>query len=228
LMYADWLEEQGDPRAEYVRLKCGFDDPKAFREPDEREALESRLREIEATVSLDWVAMIDAADKYTFLWPQRDVRNRVADESHPLLDFAPSWGNDQTNFWRMKIKPGDYLYPLCVQNKKAHVVARMRVVELIEGTPDDWIVSEAGGRPQLVAGRRGGAYGDRGTRVRLDNALPPAVLERLTFRSQRSERKIKHVVDGELTSSISLQGVYRLTRASAFDLDCLIAGVDPG
>ena len=35
---------------------------------------------------------------------------------------------------------------------------------------------------------------------------------RLTFRSQRGERPLRHVRNGELTRSVGLHGIYRLSR----------------
>ena len=83
--------------------------------------------------------------------------------------------------------------------------------KLIKGALGDWEV----------------IIGMEGTVPRADVYLPPEVLERLTFRSQRRERSLKHVKDGELTSSIGLQGIYRLTPDSAAALDALLAARPP-
>ena len=44
------------------------------------------------------------------------------------------------------------------------------------------------------------------------------VLTRLSFRSQRGERSLRHVEGGQLSRSVGLQGIYRLSRGSAADL----------
>jgi uncharacterized protein (TIGR02996 family) len=71
LVYADWLEEQGDPRGDYLRLAvalekvesalrsldCGNKDQRARqRYAREKGRLLSRLRELLLQVSPDWVA----------------------------------------------------------------------------------------------------------------------------------------------------------------------------
>jgi hypothetical protein len=68
------------------------------------------------------------------------------------------------------------------------------------------------------------AVGEEGTPIRPDNAVLPEVLERLSFRSRRGERPLKHVEDGRLKSIISLQGIYRLSDASAADFETLVLG----
>ena len=64
--------------------------------------------------------------------------------------------------------------------------------------------------------------GAEGTTLRADLAIPPDMLGRLTFRSQRGERPLKYVRDGELTRSVGLHGIYRLSAGSAEDLAQLI------
>ncbi len=55
-----------------------------------------------------------------------------------------------------------------------------------------------------------------------DRAVPGELLARLTYRSRRGERQIKHVVDGELRSVVSLQGIYRPAPESAGELEALV------
>ncbi|MDH6450327.1 MULTISPECIES: hypothetical protein [unclassified Streptomyces] len=45
--------------------------------------------------------------------------------------------------------------------------------------------------------------------------MPPDLLARLTDRSRRGERQIKHVVDGGLRSAVGLQGRKSTRRALA-------------
>jgi hypothetical protein len=66
-----------------------------------------------------------------------------------------------------------------------------------------------------------------GTVPRADLEVPGEVLDRLTFRSQRGERPLKQVKDGELTSSLALQGIYRLADGSAADFASLIETPPP-
>ncbi|MGW4566789.1 hypothetical protein ACWEN3_31785 [Streptomyces sp. NPDC004561] len=57
-----------------------------------------------------------------------------------------------------------------------------------------------------------------------DRPVPADLLPRLTYRSRRGERQIKHVVDGELRSPVSIQGVYRPAPDSAREPTERIAG----
>jgi uncharacterized protein (TIGR02996 family) len=56
LIYADWLEERGDPRGEYLRLLTVLDGhPDSEQDP---EALQKRLRELEAGIDMGWIALM--------------------------------------------------------------------------------------------------------------------------------------------------------------------------
>src|SRR5215470_1619052 len=53
LMYADWLEEHGDPRGEFIRLQCAlagmrYDDPR-------RRGMDSRARELLVRHGKGWL-----------------------------------------------------------------------------------------------------------------------------------------------------------------------------
>ena len=62
------------------------------------------------------------------------------------------------------------------------------------------------------------ALGD-GDRLRWTR-VPDLVVRRLAYRSQRKVRQLRHVNDdGEITSILSVQSLYRLTQQSAADLD---------
>jgi uncharacterized protein (TIGR02996 family) len=50
LVYADWLQERGDPRAEYIRLT---------QTPQENE---SRIQDLRRQLAKDWVALIDSCE----------------------------------------------------------------------------------------------------------------------------------------------------------------------
>jgi uncharacterized protein (TIGR02996 family) len=56
LVYADWLEEQGDLRAEFLRLEVAMK-----REPTKwkRDSLRKRLRKMREGIDLEWVALLD-------------------------------------------------------------------------------------------------------------------------------------------------------------------------
>jgi len=52
-VYADWLEENGDPRAEYLRLKC--DQVMRGISPDDTQ----RIAELRLSLDFDWLASVD-------------------------------------------------------------------------------------------------------------------------------------------------------------------------
>ncbi len=57
LVYADWLEERGDPRAEFLRAETA-----AARMPEKdrrRAPLEQRMRELRPSLDAEWLALID-------------------------------------------------------------------------------------------------------------------------------------------------------------------------
>jgi uncharacterized protein (TIGR02996 family) len=56
LVYADWLEERGDPRGEYLRLLVGLDDPT---DPDCSTAPRQRLRELRERIAPEWADRVD-------------------------------------------------------------------------------------------------------------------------------------------------------------------------
>jgi len=60
------------------------------------------------------------------------------------------------------------------------------------------------------------------TTPRFDTVVPGNLLERLTYTSRRGERLLKHVEDGRLIRSTSLQGIYRLAADSTEELDQLV------
>jgi hypothetical protein len=146
----------------------------------------------------------------------------------PVLFGGPHLS--EPSFRRAGVNVGDAIYPIAVSNRRVLVVARMRVREMLLLGQEDgpalidqrfpqyrgWKVLAPTCTEEVIVGMEG-------TVPRADVFLPPEVLQRLTFRSQRRERTLKHVKDGELTSSIGLQGIYRLTTGSAADLDALLA-----
>ena len=56
LVYADWLEERGDPRAEFLRLEVAL--AEAAGEPARSEAIDARLDELRRAADTAWVAVV--------------------------------------------------------------------------------------------------------------------------------------------------------------------------
>jgi hypothetical protein len=67
---------------------------------------------------------------------------------------------------------------------------------------------------------------DDGTAMRLDLAVPFEALLRLRYRSRRKERDLlKSLRDGRMVQSLGVQGIYRLSEASAEEFAALVDGV---
>jgi len=63
LVYADWLEERGDPRDEFLRLESALS---ALPQDDERRGgLETRLQNLRASIDPDWLVIL-ARSKISF------------------------------------------------------------------------------------------------------------------------------------------------------------------
>jgi uncharacterized protein (TIGR02996 family) len=78
LVYADWLEEQGNPvadaRAEYLRVECELDTVPV--KPSRRRKLRARIAELQAIVGDEWWQALDCSPvegcvEFTFRCPQR-------------------------------------------------------------------------------------------------------------------------------------------------------------
>jgi len=75
LIYADWLDEQGDPRAGFLRLEAEFT---ALPETDKRKKqLRKRLRKLQQGLPPDWLARLDRTNiencsvRFEFECPKR-------------------------------------------------------------------------------------------------------------------------------------------------------------
>jgi uncharacterized protein (TIGR02996 family) len=56
LVYADWLEERGDPRADFLRVDCALAALKK-RDP-RRDKLQARLQELGSRLDADWLTVV--------------------------------------------------------------------------------------------------------------------------------------------------------------------------
>jgi hypothetical protein len=150
----------------------------------------------------------------------------------PVLFGGPHLS--EPSFRRAGVRVGDVIYPIAVSNRRVHVVGRVQVREMVllgqEDGPTlieqrfpeyrEWKFLAPTCTEEVVIGMNG-------TAPRLDLEIPRDVLDRLRFRSLRGERKLKHLKDGELTSSIGLQGIYRLSAESAADFAELVESPAP-
>jgi hypothetical protein len=177
------------------------------------------------------------SDAFTVLWTHDTCRAlRKADRvgERPPVAFSgvhsslPAWSG---------ARAGDEVYALHVNRCVVFVVSRMRVIDMERrdccGTsPATWqdpAFPGHGDWSMLGAGGCGAAAVHvEATPVRFDVPIPGDLLAGLTWRNSRGRtRGLKHVVDGRLERSVSLQGFYRLTSESAGELAEVVDNAGP-
>jgi uncharacterized protein (TIGR02996 family) len=89
LVYADWLEERGDPRAEYIRLRL------RLREPRGRKRVWARRCDLEAAIDGAWRRQVFAVPKLT-IKKYRRVKQPVTEPvtkfgGQPVWVAGPAW-----------------------------------------------------------------------------------------------------------------------------------------
>ncbi|MET9956491.1 hypothetical protein ABZ135_33765 [Streptomyces sp. NPDC006339] len=173
------------------------------------------------------------SDAFTVLWTHdtcRALRKAGRVGERPPVAYSgvhqslPAWSG---------ARAGDEVYAVHVNRCEVFVVSRMRITGIGRGdccgTPpatmcdpsfpghDDWSMLGAGGCGAT-------AVHVDATPVRFDTPVPGDLLPTLTWRNAKGRtRHLKYVVDGRLERSVSLQGFYRLTSASADALADLVA-----
>jgi hypothetical protein len=172
---------------------------------------------------------VQVSESFTVFWTVDRLVGALAVGHKPLPVLFGGPHLSEPSFRRAGVRVGDLLYPVAVLNRRVYVVGRMRVREILLLGQEDgptlidqrfpqykpWKVLAPTCTEEVVVGVEG-------TTLRGDNDLPDEVLERLTFRSARGERPLRHVRNGELSRSVGLHGIYRLSTASADDLASLI------
>jgi uncharacterized protein (TIGR02996 family) len=83
-VYADWLEERGDPRGEFLRLELQIAALPA--EDKKREPLAKRLDELRGTVDPNWLALLDrpiienCGLRFAFRCPKKWEKLKLTDD----------------------------------------------------------------------------------------------------------------------------------------------------
>jgi uncharacterized protein (TIGR02996 family) len=206
LVYADWLDDRNDPRAEYLRLEVERHrlKPRDKRRPD----LAARLEALRPLADPHWLPRIDRTGRYTFYWaPDQCETAREAGRVGRPLDEV-HYRNGRT--WLPKASAvGDYMYVVAFRRHLLYLVARMRVGRVVANTDR--------------AGYVTALEGVEGAPIVLDRAVPPAVLAGMRwFGSGNEERRPAQNPDGTLASFEQFGRTLRLTLATALDLDALI------
>lgn len=167
---------------------------------------------------------------YTALWTN-DLCKALAREGHTGERLTVMFGGPHQSlpsFIRAGVCPGDVIHPVRVFRRQLWVLGAMEVGRVLdydtvgeELAMEDylrlihWKPLKAGCVSEVVVG-------PPGSPLTFERPVPPDLLARLTYRSRRGERQIKHVVDGELRSAVSVHGIYRLAPESAAELDALV------
>jgi len=192
-------------------------------------------------------AKISTEESFIILWSNDRIRQiqKYQQESTRLDVLFGGPHSSLPSFRRYNVKVGDLIYPVRVSKGILYVIGRMRVKQLIsleeyiELKPLLFAQYEKSQIPMITLGNylelhpekqylaptcvEEVAIGEYGTAIQLDVMIPPDLLERLRFRSQKRERTLKHIVNGRLTKVISLQGgYYRLTEGSAQEVEALL------
>jgi len=174
------------------------------------------------------------SDAYTVFWTMDRWLSAVAVGHRPLPVLFGGPHLSEPSFRKAGVRVGDVVYPVAVSNRRVHLVARMQVREMVLLGQEDGPTLIDARFPEYRAWKflaptctEEVVIGMNGTAPRVDLEVPREVLDRLMFRSQRGERGLKHLKDGELTSSIGLQGIYRLGAGSAADFADVIESPVP-
>src|SRR5262245_10793012 len=88
LVYADWLEERGDPRGEYIRLRL------KVREPRGRQRVQTRLAELSSDLDAEWRGRVFAVPKLAI----KNYRRVKKPVTNPVTKFGgqPVWVAEPT------------------------------------------------------------------------------------------------------------------------------------
>ncbi|MGW4020896.1 hypothetical protein [Streptomyces sp. NPDC005009] len=167
---------------------------------------------------------------YTALWTN-DLCKYLAREGYTGERLTVLFGGPHQSlpsFVRAGVRPGDVIHPVRAFRKRLWALGAMEVGRVLDYDTvgealamEDylrlihWKPLKAGCVSEVV-------IGPPGSPLAFDRPVPPDLLARLTYRSRRGERQVKHVVDGELRSAVSVHGIYRLAPRSADELRALV------
>jgi hypothetical protein len=176
------------------------------------------------------------ANSYTVLWTndlcRELIRGGFTGQRPTVLFGGPH--QSRPSFRRAGVVPGDRVFAVRAWQAALYTVCAMEVRQIVdydqagaELADEDypalthWRPLKSGCISEVV-------LGPPGTPIRFDAPVPGDCLKQLTFTSRRGERKLKHVEDGRLLRSLSLQGIYRLAPRSADILNRHLTNQEPG
>lgn len=185
------------------------------------------------------------ADAYTMFWTRErcDALRCLGWAGRPLETLFGGQHTSEPSFLHAGVRSGDIVYPIAVRAGVLYLLGRTRVrrilayEDFVKQRPDLFPPSfseQLAFDDRFLAARRAilalaptctneAVECEDSTPLRFDRAVPPDVLARLRFRSQRSERDLsRHLRDGRLVQSLGVQGIYRLSESSARELETLV------
>jgi hypothetical protein len=170
---------------------------------------------------------------YTTLWAadlcQELKRAGLVGQRPPVLYGGPH--TSMPSFLRMKVAPGDRIYPVRLFRARVYVLTRIEVDRIDEQEHSEQehnrlAFADQSSDPWHVLCRSFCAFESvraaSALPVRFDAEVPYETLERWTYTSQRGERGLKPLQDGGLRSVHSLHGIFRLKPETAAELDHLL------
>ena len=191
-------------------------------------------------------------ESFTVLWAESRCRwlETAGEIGKPIEVIFGGPHQSAPSLSRFKVAPGDDVYVLRVRQRVLFIVARLRVSAILP--IEEYLLDRFGlskkllslplwdleeklwsERPEmghlLPSGCISEAAIGEGSPMRLDCDVPPEVLTRVRYRSQRGERALKQVKDGELMNTAGIGGgVYRLGAESAAEFAAIIDQAAPG
>jgi hypothetical protein len=190
------------------------------------------------------------AHAYTIFWTQ-DRYNTLCRLGWAGRQMETLFGGPHTSepsFTRAGVCPGDLIYPITVRSGVLSVLGRARVRDIFK--LDTYIEQHADlfslnfpEPPTKAFVRYRIAHPavaclaptctdevvecEESTPLRFDLTIPPDLLTRLRYRSQRRERDLsQHLRDGRLVHSLAIRGIYRLSASSACELEARVLGTN--
>jgi uncharacterized protein (TIGR02996 family) len=222
LVYADWLEEQGDIRAEFLRLEvqCPRGALARIDSP-----IRKRMEVLRTEIDANWLAWVERVNRHLFFWSNAlcDHYAGLSEIGRPLRFLSGGYNLDYLKESR-PIFAGDYIFPFRIRNRRVFVLARMRVREIT--TQEAYLAARPNdARLIFYPWFRQIFVGDAGTILRLDAPVPRPIVRRLRFKGLSSEFAPKSLASGDVLHSGDLQGVLLLTARSAIDFNRCVAGL---
>lgn len=222
LVYADWLEEHGDRRGEWLRITCLQQEAISAGDTRRAAALATKANSERSNVPPDWAALLDGGNHFTILLTT-EIVNWLRDsgaQGKPLDEL-------QAEIHFADVKPGDHIYPVQVDKGRINVLTRLRVAGIRERKKrftDDEFLSR---RVRELMDSFDPSFlkiikSADGSPVQFGRALPLPVVERLRFQSKRAVRGLSSLKNGLLKNTTTIQGVFKLTPPSARDFGLLM------